>query len=318
MVSEMMIKLISIIFPCVLLLVSKNLLSDTTTINSNTISIFIESEIKGMVLNQKLSKPFGLAKDFVGNIYLSDYGNDRLIQFNEKLEPKREVGGFGASEGLLNGPTFISFDNGLNMIVADEKNQRLSRFNSKLNFVNVVEFYNPEDPEQYGYPSGIALTSYGEMWVSDRNKNRIVVFNNQGKFDRYIGDFGDPGEQLYNPEKIVTTQNMDFIVCDAGNSRLVIYDEYGNYLNQIKSKKFDYPISAIVNKNLLWVLDGSSGELLLMNLDGKLISVFGSHIPGSTTPLTEPSDMIFLNDEKILISDTGNNRLLICRIIMND
>jgi hypothetical protein len=292
--------------------------ADTKNFKIKSISLFIESEIKGIVLGQKLNQPFGLAKDFAGNIYLSDHGNDRLIKFNEKMEAKKEIGGFGASEGLLNGPTFISFDNGLNMVVADEKNQRLSRYNLKLNFVNTVEFYNPESPEQYGYPAGMAFTSYGEMWVSDREKNRLVVFNNQGNFDRYIGDFGDSGEQLFAPEKIVTTQSRDFIVCDAGNSRLVIYDEYGSFINEIKSDDFVYPISAHVEKNMLWVLDGSSGVLFLMDLNGKQIYNFGPQIPGSVTLLKEPSDLLFLNDKKLLISDTGNNRLLICRIIEND
>jgi DNA-binding beta-propeller fold protein YncE len=299
-------------------LFSQHTLADTTSTNTKSISLFIESEIKGMVLDLKLNQPFGLAKDYSGNIYVADHGNDRLIKFNEKMKAKKEIGGFGASEGLLSGPTFISFDNGLNMIVADEKNQRLSRYNSKMNFVNTVEFYNPESPQQYGYPAGIAFTSYGEMWVSDREKNRLVIFNNQGKFDRYIGDFGDSGEQLFTPEKIVTTQSLDFIVCDAGNSRLVIYDNYGNFVNEIKSEYFVYPISAAVEKNMLWVLDGSTGELIYLDLNGKVITSFGSHIPGSITPLKEPSDFLFIESERILISDTGNNRLLICRIIENE
>ena len=280
--------------------------------------VLVERVISGPVLRTSLSKPYGLATDFRDNIIVVDAGNNRLVQFAPDLTPVRDIGGYGQQEGLLNRPTFVSFDNGLNLWVSDEGNRRVSRYNSQLNLVDELSFYDSDDPLKFGYPSGLAFTDYGEIWVADRNNNRIAIFSNVGQFDRFLGDIGYGGGQLKDPEKIVRLRSGDFIVCDAGNRRLVFYDRYGNHTDEIELPDSGYPRAVAESGKFLWVLDSGEGTLVCMNYRGEILYEAGPTITGDQTAVKDPSDLIALPDGRLLISDSGNNRILVCRIIYEE
>ena len=296
---------------------SKQPLPDETDRTETSFLVF-EKEIKGEVLGITLDKPFGLAVDFQGNIYLSDAGNDRIIKFDNSLKPIAQFGGFGSQEGMMNFPTYLGFDNGLNLMVSDEKNRRISRFNSQLHYVDQIRFSDDDDPNKFGYPSGIAFTQHGEVWVADRENNQIMVFNNVGNFDHILGDFGYGGGQLASPEKIIRTKSGNFIVCDAGNQRLIVYDEYGTYKSEMESDEFSYPISLAVSKERFFILDSDLGVVFQTNKQMQIESEYGPKIPGDHTSLRSPSDLILLPDNGLLISDSGNNRLLLGRLIFEE
>jgi hypothetical protein len=278
-------------------------------------ALVVEKEISGVILGKPLRRPFGLAVDAGGRVYVSDAGNSRVIKFDPDLKPEREIGGYGAQEGLFDRPSFLTVDRDLSLLVSDEGNRRICRYDSYLQFVEALPFYDSEDPLKFGYPSGVALTEYGEVWIADRERNRIVVYDNVGAFDRFVGDFGYPGGQVISPEKIIRDGRGNFIVCDGGNRRLVVYDEYGNFSFEIKDDSFEYP-AAVVNKNgHLWLLDGGSSQIYYLDALGKKIFTTGPNLTGSSQPVKNPSDITLLNDGRLLISDSGNNRLLVCRVV---
>lgn len=281
-------------------------------------AIVVDKVIKGKILGSSLDEPFGLAKDINGDIFLTDSKNNRIIRFDKNLKPKYDIGGFGRQAGLLSRPTFLTYDNSLNLLVADELNRRIVRYNAQLNFVEEIKFDNDIEALDFGLPSGVSFTNYGEMWVSDRENHQIALFNNVGQFDRILGDYGYTGGQLSSPEKIFKDSYNNFVVCDAGNRRLMFYDQYGNHIKEITNDLFEYPISAAISKDIIWVLDGISGVLFCLNKKGTLILKFGPTLLGDSLPLKEPSDILLLDDEHLLISDTGNDRLLLCRIIQED
>lgn len=280
-------------------------------------ALILEKIISGNILGDILRNPVGLAIDSRGVMYCVDEGNKRVIQFGSDLVPLREFGGPGAAPGLLGKPSFITVDNDLNLIISDEGNQRLSRYNSKLNFVDESPFYDSEDLLKFGYPSGVGITNYGEVWVADYQQNRVAVFDNVGNFDKFVGDFGYTGQQLKNPRKIITDKKKRFIVCDAGNSRLVIYDEYGNFSKAVDNGEFVSPSAAFAAADGIWVLDSKTGMLFFLNNKYESIFSAGPIIPGDEKKLNSPSDIIILPDKKVVISDSGNDRLLVCRVIYN-
>ncbi len=282
------------------------------------LALLVEKEISGTVLGHRLNAPFGLATDFSGDVFVADGGNNRLIRFKPDLIADREIGGYGGEGGLFDRPSFLAFDNGLNLMVSDEGNRRVARYNAQLNYVDELEFYDIDDPLKFGYPSGIAFTQYGEVWVADREKNQIAVYNNVGQFDRILGDYGYAGGQLSSPEKIARDRDGNFVVCDAGNGRLVIYDDYGNHVDDIRVAEFDYPVAVAIDNGCFWVLDGSSGVVFWLDHRGTVLLRAGPTLPGTTVGLKRPSDILALPDNRLLISDTDNDRLLLCRIIYED
>jgi len=277
--------------------------------------LIIEKEISGRILGQNLKSPKGLEVDFAGNIFVCDAGNDRIICFDTGFSPLFEKGGHGSEAGLLDKPAYINNDDGLNFLVTDEGNRRLVWYDSRLNYVDELLFYDEDELNKFGIPSGAALTSYGEYWIADHEKNQVAIFDNDGSFNRFIGDFGYSGGQLLDPEKIVfDNKTQSFFVCDAGNRRVAVYDSYGNFDYEINDYNFDYPVALDIGERYIWVLDGASGRIMCYERNSNKLFETGPTLPGNLKALKEPADIVILDNDRLLISDKGNNRILICRV----
>jgi len=246
-------------------------------------------------------------------------GNHRLIRFDRDLTPFRDIGGHGRLPGLFDQPGFVTVDNDLNILVSDAGNQRICRHDAYLEYVDEISLIDDDDPFMYGHPSGVAPTAYGEVWVCDNDNNRLAIFDNIGRFDRFVGDFGYAGGELAAPQKIVTYDSDKFYVCDGGHGRVVVYDEYGNFEGEIVNQRMVLPRAIAFDKDgLIWLLDGVSSTVLCLDREGREYLVIGPTIAGTTTPLETPSDIAFTLDGRLAIADTGNNRVLVCRIIYPD
>ncbi len=279
-------------------------------------ALLVEKELSGVVFNKPLSDPAGLAVDGRGFLYVCDRGNNRVLKFDSQYVALDEVGGYGSEENMLSRPSFLTVDDELNLYVSDEGNQRICRYNPQLEFIEAIPFFDEEEPFKFGAPAGVNLTGFGELWVADKERNRIALFTNVGSFDRFIGEFGSPGGQLLRPEKILRARNGDFYVCDAGNSRVVVYDEYGNFRREILVPgSLTYPRAAALAGKRLWVLDQATGKVELFTQSGRKVFETGPLLIGTRQPLSEPSDITLNWSGRLLIADSGNNRVLVCRII---
>lgn len=293
--------------------------SETAPVATQPIALLVDREISGTILHLPLRAPFGLAVDKQGAVYLVDSGNDRVILFNDKLEPVRDVGGHGNAPGLFDQPGFITLDNELNLYVADVGNRRVCRHNRRLEFVDQILLESDDDPFLLSRPTGLAVTNFGELWMCDEENNRIALFDNVGQFDRFVGDYGYAGGQLQAPQKIVRLHSRQFVVCDYNNGRLAYYDEYGNFDRALKPNPPLFP-SAIArdSDNRIWSLDRDAGTIACIDSRGRSLIPPVEQLPGTDRAMQSPSDLIILNDGRLLISDTGNNRLLLCKIIQEE
>lgn len=277
--------------------------------------VFIKT-VEGVILGQKISEPFGLTSDMSGNVYLVDEGNNRLIRFNRDFQPLRDAGGFGDDEGLFNMPTYISIDNNLNLYVADGGNNRIAVFDNRLNFAKNIELFDPADPVKFGRPSGLKANQYGELWVADRDKSKIWIFNNIGLFDRSIGGIESTGGFLMNPAGMTTDRQGRTLVCDKGNGLIKIYDSFGIFLDEFGKKYLENPTGiSIDSKGNIWVLDSKRPGIFCFDSSGDLIfqPEFLDY-PGKYD-LKNLADLTISPDNKLIISDNGNDRLLIFQIL---
>ena len=277
-------------------------------------ALIAERELSGVMLSQALRNPFAVAVDMRGSVYVCDAGNNRLIKLDTDLIPIKDHGGFGSAPGLLSSPAYLSVDNGLNLWVSETGNRRLSRFDSELNFVDQLDFADDSDLLKFGTPSGVAATEYGTLWVADRDKNRIAVFNNVGKFEQFVGDFGFSGGQLSQPEKLVLFGQENYAVCDPGNGRVAMYDSYGNFMRQVADFTIKAPVACAFAGPDLWVLD-RSGSLACFSSSGRKLFQTGPLLTGNAVALKGPSDLAVLARDRLLIADSGNDRLLLCQIV---
>ena len=94
---------------------------------------------------RRLAQPRDITANMVGEIYIADYGNDRIVKLDSALNFIGEVGGFGASDYSINGPVSLALDNVSNLYVVDSGNKRLLRFDRNLNFISEETGYTKGD-----------------------------------------------------------------------------------------------------------------------------------------------------------------------------
>ena len=121
------------------------------------------------------------------------------------------------------------------------------------------------------------------------------------------------GGALSSPEKVIVTGSGDHVICDAGNHRVVIYDQYGNYDRAITDIEFQSPVAVATDSDgRFWILDQRAGRIFLFSPSGARLLAVGPDIPGNGRPLSGASDIVVVGD-RITIADTGNDRILVCR-----
>lgn len=277
-----------------------------------------DREISGVVLGLALKEPTGVSSDLRGDVYVVDAGNDRVIKFDPNLAPLVDRGSFGNQQGQFNQPKFVTVDNVLAVLVSDAGNRRIERLDAELNFVEQYVMNDDTDPLKYGAPSGVAATKYGAVWIADYDKNRLVILDNVGSFDKFAADYGATGGQLDHPQKLISDDDDNFYVCDPGNARIAVYDSYGAFSRNIKDPDVIYPVAAAFDsKGYLWVLDQASVRLFCFTASGRKITEKGLEVFGLSKPLTTPADLTVLPNDRLLITDSGDNRLIVCRIILS-
>ncbi len=277
-----------------------------------------DSEISGVILGLALKQPMGVSSDSRGNVYVVDAGNDRVIKFDPNFKPIGDRGSFGNQQGQFNQPKFVTVDNVLAVLVSDAGNRRIERLDAELNFVEQYVMNDDTDPLKYGAPSGVATTKYGAVWIADYDKNRLVILDNVGTFDKFAADYGATGGQLDHPQKLISDDDDNFYVCDPGNARIAVYDSYGAFTRNIKDPDVIYPVAAAFDsKGYLWVLDQASERVFCFTASGRKITEKGLEVFGLSAPLATPADLTALSNDRLLITDSGDNRLIVCRIILS-
>ena len=79
-----------------------------------------------------LQDPTDVILDSSRNIYVADYGNERVQLFLSSQSNGKTIAGVtdtpGKLDNLLNGPFSIAFDSNMNLYVADYSNHRIQKF----------------------------------------------------------------------------------------------------------------------------------------------------------------------------------------------
>lgn len=283
------------------------------------LALIMQNKVTGEVLGRKISRPFGVASDRMGNLYLVDEGNNRIIKFDRNFQPLGETGGFGSSDGLLSGPTYITIDNDLSIFVSETGNRRISVFDTRLNFAYSVAMDDESDPFKFGHPAGIALDDYGELWVADADKSHIAIFNKFGNFDRFVGGLEASRGFLQTPGGMTRTADGDIMVCDAGNGVVKAFDKTGVYDFEFGGGILKKP-SGIASDRYgnIWIADPGLPGIVCFDRTGA--ALWSSRETTSPDEMAQavPRDLAITPDNLVIIADGAHDRLLIGKILYPD
>ncbi len=273
--------------------------------------------IGGQIYSSALAVPSGLGIDAQGNIYVSDADNHRIIKFDREFKPVNQYGGYGSGVGRLSNPQGIVIDRGLNIYVLDEGNGRVVHLDANLNYVEEIIPVNDSNEiiSTFSRYTGLSISSMGEVTVADYDNSRLIRMDNFFEFSRYIGDFGYGRGALLNPMNIITDKKGNLLVADAGNGRISMYDEFGNYKKSFGEEQLNRPTALTsFSDGTIWVADEEKDSLYIFDPSFRFLASLG-YPDVLETGFDGITGLGQLRDDRVIIADSGNDRLLVYHII---
>lgn len=214
----------------------------------------------------QFENPWAIAiNQTTGNVYVSDYSNDRVEELSSSGAFIAVIGSAGSGEGQLLGPTGTAIDSSGNVWVADNGNYRVEEFSSSGTYKAVYGKKGAGNGE-FNAPYEIAFSG-GHLYVTDTSNNRVQELSTSGT---YLGQFGTKGTgngQFNSPMGITTNpSNGNLYVIDNGNYRVEEFSPSGVYLMQFGTQgsgngQFSAPKGiAVDSSGNLYVVDSNTNE----------------------------------------------------------
>ena len=197
----------------------------------------------GPATSAEMWVPSSIAVDVAGNLYIGDIGTDRIREVSNGIITT--VAGDGtsgytgdngpATSGQLFYPVGVGVDSAGNVYIAEMYDQRIRKVsNGVITTVagNGTWGYSgdggPATDAELGDPSGVAVDSVGNMYISDFNNSRIRKVSNwimatvAGNGAGVFGGDGGPATsaQLWGPEGVAVDAAGSLYIADTGNHRV--------------------------------------------------------------------------------------------------
>jgi DNA-binding beta-propeller fold protein YncE len=171
--------------------------------------------------------------------------------------------------------------NGIDVFVADYGNHRVQRFDRNLAFVSSFSTRNrpnlddrlPEGRAGFGYPTDIAVSRHGDLFICDGENSRILKVIGLSKIEKTFGGFDAGKGLLHKPSQLEIGPNDNVYVHDG--QRVVVFDNFGNFIRVIGEGVFAGTIYISADETGLIVL--SDQNLLFFDRDDRLILTVGLH-----------------------------------------
>jgi tripartite motif-containing protein 71 len=199
--------------------------------------------------------------------------------------------------------------------VVDAQNKRIQRLDQNLNFVSVIDFDSEADFSGLGLPQGIAVTYSGEIFVSDSEEDRVIKLDGFLEYERSFGGFAQEGGNLRNPQGLCVDRSGEVYVADSQNNRVVVFDSFGNVLRSIGEEILQQPAGVAVDQEgQVYVANAGANTLVVFGTDGEVVTEYGSFAPGMAS-LSKPTDLQLDRGRRLLVVDSGNNRILVFDLV---
>ena len=235
---------------------------------------------EGPALQAHLHHPSDVEVGSKGELYISDRSNSRIrkIDIDGIITTVAGVGlpGFGGDFGfainaLLKYPFGISLDRYDNLYIADRGNNRIRKVDSRgiittLAGDSMHAFGGDHGPAAYSnlaYPTDVVVDDMDNVYIADRNNNRIRKIDGQGVITTFMGtgDSGFNGDNEISPE---TSLHLPFALAIHPDNKLVVADRSHFRVRSVDIKS--YVVRTVAgNGKSLFKGDGGPGTGATLN-----------------------------------------------------
>lgn len=176
----------------------------------------------------QFDRPYGVAADRFGHVYVADRNLHRIQKFTSDGVFLAKFGTPGTGDGQLNLPTGVAADATGNVYVADSYNYRIQKFTSAGVYLTQWGVRGVGDGE-FMYPYGLAADAT-HVYVMDTGNSRVQKFTLDGEFVTKWGTRGvSPGEFLI-PYGIALDTASNVYVSDRANHRVQKFTSDGTFI----------------------------------------------------------------------------------------
>jgi tripartite motif-containing protein 2/3/tripartite motif-containing protein 71 len=247
-----------------------------------------------------LHQPTGLA--IIGDmLYISEFGANRLLIFNSKLESIRSI-------EHLPGPSEITLDPDSNVYVCTTSNHKLHKFAPDDTLLAKVGGKG-KGPREFNTPNGSCF--YGQMlYVCDSENNRIKVYDSDLNLFDTVHD--KKGKRLNFPYDIAVDSQGLFYVVDSYNHRINVFDKDWGLQRTIGKKgegpgELQHPNCIHIDEDdQIFVTDYTNNRISVFSTSGKFLATFGERY------LSHPEGLTVDQDGFVYVSHSRKNVLVFC------
>ena len=248
--------------------------------------------------------------------------------------------------------SFIPSESGQHLLTVQVNGENITKFppvEIKERCFKTLRFIGAEraiEGLQLSGPWGIIANDSNEIFVSDMNNNRIVVFNENGEFIRTFGQnslncpngvhtdntgrifvgnrydnkilvFGQNGEYIstfHNASSLSEPRGLSFdadgnlIVCDAGNKCVRFFSPDGNIFKTVGAGRLRMPFNCLCFKGKVFVSDRDAHLIKVYNNNGRFLYEFGTHGTGDGE-LNYPTGLAVDKMGHLLVCSLANHRV---------
>lgn len=176
---------------------------------------------------------------------------------------------------------------------------------ARMEWVRSIYGFGPSADEQFAHPYSVAVASNGDIYATDPERARILVFARSGDFKRLIhtGAGGTAEGMFQRPESIALDTRDDLYIADSWANKIIVFDPDGRFVRE-------WPVPAqprgiAVSQGQVYVL--GPGRVYVYNLAGQELLQFGSR--GSRPGQIDAYQGIAVRDGRVFIADSYNRRI---------
>jgi DNA-binding beta-propeller fold protein YncE len=234
---------------------------------------YLRSWGKGMFGN-----PHGMRVDRNGDVFVTDNGDHQVMKFSStgKLLMTLGIKGkAGTDDKTFNRPTDIAFAPApsTDFYVSDGYgNSRVVKFNKDGKYL-LDWGKKGKAPGEFNTPHSVGVDSAGKVYVSDRENNRIQIFDAKGKFERQWNHLGAT-QNLF-----ITPKDEMWIITHRDNIENITYDTLAGRIMRIDIRTGK--ILGAMESPGHWLDMSASGEIFIGSLTGNVFRWYQGWMQGT-------------------------------------
>jgi uncharacterized protein (TIGR03437 family) len=288
--------------------------------------------------------PFGVTADGSGNIFIAEYGTNRIRKVDTTGKITTAIGdgnqGFAGDGGPTNkvqmsGPTAVAVDSSGNIYFADSRNNRIRKLaggNVTTVAGNGLVSYSGDGglaaKAQLNAPQGVAIDAAGNIYVADTANNVVRKVAANGNIANFAGNAsagsnGDGGAataaQLNGPQGLAVDSAGNVFIADTLNNKIRKVASNGTISSFGSSANLNAPAGVAVDTaGNVYVAEFGGNRVRKISADGGTVTTIagtgnqgysGDNSPASSALLNGPQGVAVDGAGNIYIADTRNNRV---------